>query len=64
MEQDFQSKKVDFTSEDKKLSDQVEKQKRANLEDFNKNKQKAIDLLIDRCLNVKIELSRNITKAN
>ena len=60
MEIEFQKNNVDFTEEDKRLEETVESEKKLNVNEFNKNKGKAISMLIDRCFSVNIDLQRNL----
>lgn len=62
MERDFQANKVDNTemyTESKTKTDGLKEQ---DTELFNKNKDKVIDMLVERIMNVRYELPRNVKK--
>ena len=60
MQADFDSKKVDTTKEEREIAEQTKASIRQNEADYNQNKEKVIELLVERILHVKYELPRNV----
>lgn len=60
MQADFESRKVDTTKEEKDIAQMTEVAIQRNEEDYQANKDKVVDLLVERILHVRYELPRNV----
>lgn len=60
MQADFESKKVDTTKEESEIAKKTNEAVKLNEQDYNKNKAKVVDLLVERILHVRYELPRNV----
>ena len=60
MQADFDSKKVDTTKEEAEIKEKTQQAIAQNEEDYNNNKEKVVDMLVERILHIGYELQRNV----
>lgn len=60
MQSDFDGKKVDTTKEEAELKSKINAASAQNQKDYNNNKDKVIQMMVDRIISVRLDLQRNV----